>query len=112
MRLALTILAASVAVVSVSAQLRAGDSIEPAAPSASAAPAGTLLYLDQSRWQQADRAEKIALAADFMRIFCGNPAMPPLTLVDCLDRAEQSGPMFGRALICVAGGNGSLSTVR
>jgi hypothetical protein len=97
MRLALTILAAGLAVVSVSDQLRAGDDVE----QASALPAGTLLYLDQSRWRQADRAQKIALATDFMRIFCGNPAMPPSDLVGCLDHIEGTGSMFERALSCV-----------
>jgi hypothetical protein len=101
MRLALTILAAVLAAVFVSDQPRAADSIEPAVPSALAAPAGTLLYLDQSRWRQADKAQKLALAADFMRIFCGNPAMPPSNLVGCLDHAEGTGSMFERALGCV-----------
>jgi hypothetical protein len=102
MRLALTILAAGLAIVAASDQSRAGEGVEQAAPAASAVPAGTLLYLDQSRWRQADRAQKIALAADFMRIFCGNPAMPASILVGCLDHAEGTGSMFERALSCVA----------
>ncbi len=106
MRLALTILAAGVAVVSASSRPRAG--VELAAP----APAGTLLYLDQSQWRQADRAQKIALAADFMRIFCGNPAMPPSILVGCLDDAEDAGSMFEHALICVATDRARISTPR
>ena len=65
-------------------------------------PAGALLYLDQSHWQQAQEAQKVALATDFMRIFCGDPAMPPSVLVGCLDRATGSGSMFERALSCVA----------
>jgi hypothetical protein len=65
-------------------------------------PAGTLLYLDQSHWQQTGEAQKIALATDFMRIFCGDPAMPPPVLVGCLDQARGSGSMFERALSCVA----------
>jgi hypothetical protein len=97
MRPALTILAAVLAAVSGSGQPRAGDGVE----QASVLPAGTLLYLDQSQWRQADGAEKIALAADFMRIFCGNPAMPPSNLVGCLDHAEGTGSMFERALGCV-----------
>ena len=40
------------------------------------APAATLLYLDQQGWKQASGEAKAALAADFMRVFCGNPAMP------------------------------------
>jgi hypothetical protein len=112
MRLAPTILAAVLAVVSVSDQLRAGDSIEPAAPSASTTPAGTLLYLDQSRWRQADSAQKLALAADFMRIFCGNPAMPASILVGCLDNVEETGSIFERALSCVASDGGTASTAR
>jgi hypothetical protein len=97
MRLALTILAAGLAVVSGSGQPRAGDGVEQAL----ALPAGTLLYLDQSHWRQADTTQKLALATDFMRIFCGNSAMPPSILVGCLDGAEDSGSMFERALICV-----------
>ncbi len=108
MRLALTIFAAGLAVVSASDQPHAGIGVELAAP----ASAGTLLYLDQSQWRQAGSAQKIALGADFMRIFCGNPAMPPSTLVNCLDRGEQSGSMFERALICVATDGGKVSTPR
>lgn len=110
MRVALTILAVGVAVVSATSQPRAGDSVALAAPSA--APAGALLYLDRSRWRQADNAQKIALATDFMRIFCGNPAMPPSILVGCLDRAEEAGSMFEHALICVATDSGKISTPR
>jgi hypothetical protein len=109
MRLALTILAASLAVVSASDRPRAGDGVALAAP---AAPAGALLYLDRSRWRQADSSQKIALAADFMRIFCGNPAMPPSVLVGCLDDAEDAGSMFEHALICVATDRGKISTPR
>jgi hypothetical protein len=65
-------------------------------------PAATLLYLDQQGWQQAGGETKVALAADFMRVFCGNPAMPPADLVGCLDRTEDTGPIFGRAMACVA----------
>jgi hypothetical protein len=112
MRLALTILVGGLAVVAASDQSRAGEGVEQAAPAALAAPAGTLLYLDQSRWRQANQALKIALAADFMRIFCGNPAMPASILVDCLDRAEETGPIFERALSCVAADGGMASTAR
>jgi hypothetical protein len=85
------------------AQSRAGDRAEPAAP-ASAGTVGTLLYMDRSDWQRSDHARKIALAADFMRVFCGNPAMPPTDLVICLDGVGDSGPLFARALSCVAAG--------
>jgi hypothetical protein len=81
---------------------RAGNADESAAERTSDVPPGTLLYLDQARWQQADRTQKIALATDFMRIFCGDPAMPPSVLVTCLDEARDSGSMFERALSCVA----------
>ena len=62
----------------------------------------TLLYLDQQGWEQAGREAKSALAADFMRVFCGNPAMPPADLIACLDRSGTPGPMFERALACIA----------
>jgi hypothetical protein len=67
-----------------------------------ATPATTLLYLDRSGWERAGRDEKFALAADFMRVFCGNPAMPAANLVGCLDRSEGAGEMFERALACIA----------
>ena len=64
--------------------------------------AATLLYLDQRGWEQAGRETKSALAADFMRVFCGNPAMPPADLVGCLDRSGDAGSVFTRAMACVA----------
>jgi hypothetical protein len=69
---------------------------------ASDAPAATLLYLDRQGWEQARGEAKTALAADFMRMFCGNPAMQAANLVECLDRSEGAGSMFERALTCVA----------
>jgi hypothetical protein len=64
--------------------------------------AGTLLYLGQPEWTQADGARKVALASDFMRVFCGDPGMPALDLVDCLDHGANAEPLFERALSCVA----------
>ena len=71
------------------------------------APAATLLYLDQTGWEQASGEAKAELAADFMRVFCGNPAMPVANLVGCLDHGAGSGSMFERALTCVAAGPAS-----
>ena len=65
--------------------------------------AGTLLYLDKPGWSQADGARKLGIAADFMRVFCGDPGMPAIDLVDCLDRSEGVEPLFERAISCVAG---------
>lgn len=65
-------------------------------------PAASLLYLDQQGWEQASGETKAALATDFMRVFCGNPAMPAATLVRCLDHSEAAGAVFERALACVA----------
>ena len=72
-------------------------------------PAATLLYLDQQGWEQASGEAKAELAADFMRVFCGNPAMPAATLVACLDHGEGGASMFERALTCVAAGPASQS---
>ncbi len=69
---------------------------------AHATQAATLLYLDQQGWTRASGEAKAALAADFMRVFCGNPAMPAVDLVDCLDRNGDTGPVFSRAMACVA----------
>ena len=65
-------------------------------------PAATLLYLDRQGWTQASGGTKTALAADFMRVFCGNPAMPVADLVNCLDRSGDAGSVFTRAMACVA----------
>lgn len=65
-------------------------------------PAATLLYLDRQGWTQASGETKTALAADFMRVFCGNPAMPVADLVGCLDRTDDAGAIFERAMACVA----------
>jgi hypothetical protein len=62
----------------------------------------TLLYLDQQGWRQAGREAKATLAADFMRVFCGNPAMPVVDFVNCLDRNEDIGPVFAHAMACLA----------
>jgi hypothetical protein len=88
-------------VLSAATELRASE-VARSTAEGTAVPAAALLYLDQSHWQQAQEAQKIALATDFMRIFCGDPAMPPSVLVGCLDQATGSGPMFERALSCVA----------
>jgi hypothetical protein len=66
------------------------------------APAAKLLYLDQTGWEHTSREAKTALAVDFMRAFCGNPAMPAVNLVDCLDRSGGAGPIFEHALACIA----------
>jgi hypothetical protein len=101
MRLPLTTLAAAFVLFAAETS-HAGERAESADERASNVPPGTLLYLDQTRWQQADRTQKLALATDFMRIFCGDPAMPPSVLVSCLDEARDSRSMFERALSCVA----------
>jgi hypothetical protein len=69
---------------------------------AHAAPAATLLYLDQQGWMLASGEAKAALAADFMRVFCGNLGMPAADLVGCLDRTAGNGAIFERALTCIA----------
>jgi hypothetical protein len=102
MRRPLTALATALALFAVAENTRADDGAETALPNTSSAPAAELLYLDQPHWRETDRERKVALAIDFMRIFCGNPAMPPSNLVTCLDEAGDSGSIFERALSCVA----------
>ena len=81
----------------------AGSSAEEGTRAALPVSAGTLLYLDKPGWSQVDGERKAAIAADFMRVFCGDPTMPAIDLVDCLDRSEGPGPLFERAISCVAG---------
>jgi hypothetical protein len=63
----------------------------------------SLIYLDSDEWAKQSPARKIALAADFMRIFCADQAMPPATLADCLDHDGANGPLLERAIACVSG---------
>ena len=66
-----------------------------------APPLASLLYLDRQGWTQASSEAKTALATDFMRVFCGNPAMPVADLVGCLDQTDNIGPIFEHALACI-----------
>lgn len=93
-------LAAGVVVVSALGGACADEGPPRATPPVSPA---TLLYLDRPGWFRAEGARKTAIASDFMRVFCGDPGMPPHDLVDCLDRSEGNEPLFERALSCVAG---------
>jgi len=91
------------AIISIIASLIAPATPALAGPDgARTAPKATLLYLDQQGWEQASGEAKAELAADFMRVFCGNPAMQAANLVGCLDHGEGGGSMFERALTCVA----------
>jgi len=102
MRHSLTALASVLILMSGAQSSFARDGGEAAPQGGASVSAGALLYLDQAHWRQADGAQKIALATDFMRIFCGDPAMPPSLLVDCLDATGDSGSILERALSCVA----------
>jgi hypothetical protein len=93
-------LAVGAVAASAATDIRADGGTRPALPVSE----GTLLYLDKPGWSQADSARKVAIAADFMRVFCGDPNMPAIDLVDCLDRSEGAEPLFERALSCVAAG--------
>jgi hypothetical protein len=63
----------------------------------------SLIYLDSDEWAKQSAARKIALAADFMRIFCTDQTMPPAALANCLDHDGAHGPLFERAIACVSG---------
>jgi hypothetical protein len=62
----------------------------------------SLLYLSADDWSQQPATRKIALAADFMRVFCANPTMSPVSLADCLDRDRANGALFERAIACAS----------
>ena len=69
---------------------------------AQAGPETSLLYLEPADWPKQSAVQRIALASDFMRIFCTDQSMPAASLVDCLDRGGTNGPIFERAIACVA----------
>jgi hypothetical protein len=62
----------------------------------------SLLYLSPQDWERQPAPRKIALAADFMRIFCADPTMSPASLADCLDRERANGALFERAIACAS----------
>ena len=62
----------------------------------------SLLYLSPHDWQRQPATRKIALAADFMRIFCADQTMSPASLADCLDRDSANGALFERAIACAS----------
>ncbi|QIG98967.1 MULTISPECIES: hypothetical protein [unclassified Bradyrhizobium] len=78
---------------------------QPAARGAAAessADDASLLYLSSSDWEQQSAPRKVALAADFMRIFCTDQRMSAASLADCLDRNAADGAVFERAMACVS----------
>ncbi|WGR92712.1 hypothetical protein MTX26_22310 [Bradyrhizobium sp. ISRA443] len=62
----------------------------------------SLLYLNATDWEKQPAPRKIALAADFMRIFCTDQTMSPASLAHCLDRDKADGALFERAIACVS----------
>ncbi|WP_426434751.1 hypothetical protein [Bradyrhizobium genosp. P] len=72
-----------------------------ASPDASSADT-SLLYLSSADWEKQPAPRKIALAADFMRIFCTDQTMTPASLAYCLDRDKANGAMFERAIACAS----------
>jgi hypothetical protein len=66
----------------------------------------SLLYLSPQDWERQPAPRKIALAADFMRIFCADPTMSPASLADCLDRERANGALFERAIACASASAG------
>ena len=62
----------------------------------------SLLYLSPQDWEKQPAMRKIALAADFMRIFCTDQTMSPASLAACLDRDSASSALFERAIACAS----------
>ncbi len=79
--------------------------MQPAAQGATAesgADDASLLYLSSSDWERQSAPRKVALAADFMRIFCTDQRMSAASLVDCLDHDTTDDVPFERAIACVS----------
>ena len=81
--------------------LAAGPATRSAAAESSADDA-SLLYLSSGDWERQTAPRKVALAADFMRIFCTDQRMSAASLADCLDRDKADGAPFERAIACVS----------
>jgi hypothetical protein len=79
--------------------------VQPAARGAAAessADDASLIYLSSGDWARQPAPRKVALAADFMRIFCTDQRMSAASLADCLDRNAADGALFERAMACVS----------
>jgi hypothetical protein len=70
-----------------------------AAPPSPAA-SSSLLYLTAAEWKRADRATKMVLVSDFMRIYCGDIRMSLDRFIDCVDDSPGTGTTFPQALAC------------
>ena len=81
---------------------RADNGAESALPDNSSAPAGVLLYLDQSQWRQADPERKDRARDRFHAHILRQSRHAAVDPRRCLDEAGDSGSMFERALSCVA----------
>ena len=64
-------------------------------------PAQSLLFMTARDWQRSAPVGKAALAADFMRVFCVRPTMPPVRLAKCLDAEMHDGTAYDGAIACV-----------
>jgi hypothetical protein len=58
----------------------------------------SLLYASAAQWHDAHQPMRIALACEFMRIYCGDPAIAPEELVTCI--SAHPGEVFTAALAC------------
>lgn len=91
--------AAACAVVSLLAAQQARGA---AAPPDLAGEETSLLYLSPADWEKQPFQRKLALAADFMRIFCADQTMSPAMLAGCLDTDKANGALFERAIACAS----------
>lgn len=90
------------AVVCILLPLLAQEAAGEAVSSDTAGEETSLLYLSPADWEKQSATRKIALAADFMRIFCADQTMSPASLADCLDRDSANGALFERAIACAS----------
>ncbi|MBR1202621.1 MULTISPECIES: hypothetical protein [unclassified Bradyrhizobium] len=90
------------AVVGALLALLAAQPVAWGAAAESGADDASLLYLSSGDWQRQSAPRKVALAADFMRIFCTDQRMSAASLADCLDRDKGDGTLFERAMACVS----------
>ena len=82
--------------------LLAAQSAVRSAVAESGADDASLLYLSSGDWERQSTPRKVALAADFMRIFCTDQRMSAASLADCHDRDKADGTPFERAMACVS----------
>jgi hypothetical protein len=89
------------ALAAVALALQLSASATATAAGAEPLPPQSLVFMTAQEWRKSSAPQRQTLAADFMRVFCVQPAMSPAKLSACLDGELRDGPAFDPAIQCL-----------